>query len=307
MVGGLDLSRVLAQWGPTGFGAPGECPVEVPEWASLIEASPDPAVVFTVAQWRQIILSGYAWRVRDAATQIEMVLIPPGTFSMGCHPGTVNCSQNELPVHGVALTRAFYLGRYEVTQAQWSAVMGSNPSFFQGDSYPNSGTRPVEQVSWVSAQPFLAKTGMRMPTEAEWEYACRAGTMTAFHGYAGAPNGTNSGTTADVGAFAWFSGNNGSQGSGQYGTKPVGVLASNGFGLHDMSGNVAELINDWYSATYYASSPEINPPGPASGGGRVVRGGSWFDSAPVCRSHFRAVRAPTVVAAWLGLRVARDP
>ena len=132
----------------------------VPAWATLIEAAPDPAVVIDTNLRNAIIASGYAWRVRDNGTQIEMLLVPPGTFSMGCSASTRwACTSDENPVHTVTLTNAFYLARYAVTQAQWQATMGSNPSYFSG--YADSPSHPVERVSWTTIQGFLSATGMR--------------------------------------------------------------------------------------------------------------------------------------------------
>jgi formylglycine-generating enzyme required for sulfatase activity len=152
---------------------------------------------------------------------------------------------------------------------------------------------------------FLAGTGLRLPTEAEWEYACRAGTTIAFHGFTGYLNGTNDDTL--VGNIAWFTGNNGAFGTSTYGTKAVGQKLANGFGLHDMSGNVWEWVNDWYSSTYYASSPSSNPTGPASGTSRVLRGGGWYVFAGSARSSSRYFRAPGGVFDDIGFRVARNP
>jgi formylglycine-generating enzyme required for sulfatase activity len=208
----------------------------------------------------------------------------------------------------VTLTNAFYIGRYEVTQAQWQAKMGSNPSYWV--ARPQNGntadtSRPVEQVSWNTIQNFLTSTGMRLPTEAEWEYAYRAGTTTAFHGFTGYLNGTNDGTL--VGNIAWVSGNIGVSGTPNYGTKAIGQKAANGFGLHDMSGNVWEWVNDWYSSSYYASSPSSNPTGPASGTNRVLRGGYWSSSAFIVRSSNRLNLTPGSVSSINGFRVARAP
>jgi formylglycine-generating enzyme required for sulfatase activity len=245
--------------------------------------------------------------VRDNATNIEMVLIPPGSFNMGCSPSNQwSCGSAENPVHAVTLTNAFYMGRYEVTQAQWTAVMGSNPSAFQSASaqvpaaqVPN---RPVEKVSWNMIQDFLTATGMRLPTEAEWEYACRAGTTTAFHGWPAQTAGTNDDTL--LGDIAWFSSNSNNQ------TRPVGGKAPNGFGLHDMSGNVWEWVNDWYSGSYYASSPSTNPTGPSSGLNRVLRGGSWlYTASNYMRSSLRYnwYFVPGDTSINYGFRVARAP
>jgi formylglycine-generating enzyme required for sulfatase activity len=279
----------------------------VPAWATLIEAAPDPAVVTSATIRAAITATGYAWRVKDTATQIEMMLIPPGTFQMGCTASNqFACVANgpELPIHAVTLTNAFYMGRYEVTQAQWQARMGSNPSSFQSASsqvpaaqVPN---RPVEKVSWNTIQGFLAQTGMRLPTEAEWEYAYRAGTTTAFHGYTGNLSGTNDDTL--VGNIAWYGSNSNSQ------TRPVGGKLANGYGLHDMSGNVWEWVSDWYGSAYYSSSPQNNPTGPASGSLRVVRGGSWDDGLTNnLRASYRGDDAPDYAYFSIGFRVARAP
>ena len=328
MVNGADLGLVLAAWGSDGtdepgsdinadglvngadlafvIGAFGPC-ITVPSWATLIEAQPDPAVVWDADLRAAITATGLAWRVKDTATQMEMLLIPPGSFQMGCSASqSYSCQPDENPEHKVTLTNAFYLGRYEVTQAQWQARMGNNPSYFQSpssdvpaDQVPN---RPVERVSWnmiAGAGGFMAQTGMRLPTEAEWEYAYRAGTTTAFHGFTGYLNGTNDGTL--VGSIAWWGSNSNSQ------TRPVGGKAGNGFGLHDMSGNVWELVNDWYSSSYYASSPTQNPPGPASGTLRVFRGGSWNFSASVLRASYRYYSTPGYTNTNIGCRAARSP
>jgi formylglycine-generating enzyme required for sulfatase activity len=280
--------------------------VVAPSWATLIEALPDPAIVTNATLRAAITATGYAWRVRDNATNIEMVLIPPGTFNMGCSASnTHGCFSNESPIHAVTLTNAFYMGRYEVTQAQWTARMGSNPSFIQFPSaqvpaaqVPN---RPVEQVSWNMIQGFLSATGMRLPTDAEWEYAYRAGTTTAFHGWPAQTAGTNDDT--QVGNIAWWGAQSGGNSISQ--TRPVGGKAPNGFGLHDMAGNVYEWVNDWHS--YYASSPVTNPTGPASGSFRVLRGGSWAHDADSLRSSHRIFSTPGLTSVNVGFRVARAP
>ncbi|MBM4225939.1 MAG: formylglycine-generating enzyme family protein, partial [Gammaproteobacteria bacterium] len=278
--------------------------VVVPPWATLLEAAPDPAVVTSSTLRAAITATGLAWRVKDTATQIEMMLIPPGTFNMGCSASQqYGCSSNENPVHQVTLTNAFYMGRYEVTQAQWQARMGSNPSFFQSASaeVPQAQVpqRPVEQVSWSTIQGFLSQTGMRLPTEAEWEYAYRAGTTTAFHGYTGQEGGTNNDSL--LGNIAWFGSNSNSQ------TRPVGGKLGNGYGLHDMAGNVIEWVNDWYGSNYYSTSPSVNPPGPSSGSYRVLRNGVWFFNSSVCRASNRGSGNPDDSSGSLGFRVARDP
>jgi len=283
---------------------PKQVPFEV--WAEVIQAEVDPAVVTDATLRDAIKATGLPWRVRDKGTNIEMVLIPPGTFNMGCSASQQHgCASDgrENPVHQVTLTNAFYLGRYEVTQAQWQARMGSNPSRFQSASaeVPQAQVpqRPVENVSWNTVQGFLSQTGMRLPTEAEWEYAYRAGTTTAFHGYTGQVSGTNNDSL--LGNIAWFDSNSNSQ------TRPVGGKLGNGFGLHDMSGNVWEWVNDWYEENYYSTSPSLNPQGPSSGTFRVLRGGSWGDDSNSCRASRRLSLYPDDALPDVGFRVARTP
>jgi formylglycine-generating enzyme required for sulfatase activity len=274
-------------------------------WYLILEQNPNPAVVTDVTLRNAITATGYPWRVRDNWTQIEMVLVPGGTFTMGCTASNANvCNDDESPTHSVTITNAFYMGRYEVTQAQWQATMGSNPSAFQGASYPNAASHPVEQVSWNTVQGFLTATGMQLPTEAQWEYACRAGTTTAFHGFT--PNwvaGTNDQTL--VGNIAWYDGNNGASGSPTYGTKPVGGKAANGLGLHDMSGNVWEWCRDWYGA--YSAGAQTNPTGPATGNRVMIRGGSWNLNTNLVRSSVRKFDFPATPYLSIGFRVARPP
>ena len=294
-VDSADLGALLSLWG---------APCDPLPWATVLEFAPNPAVVTDAALRERIVATGFPWRVRDNGTQIEMLLVPPGTFNMGCSTSvSYSCNSDESPVHAVTLTNAYYIGRYEVTQAQWTARMGSNPSFFQSASaqvpaaqVPN---RPVEMVSWNTIQGFLAATGLRLPTEAEWEYAYRAGTTTAFHSMPALPNGTNLDT--QVGIIAWFNSNAASQ------TRPVGGKAANALGLHDMSGNVAEWVNDWFGNTYYASSPSTNPPGPQNGVYRANRGGSRWSLSDGLRSSERNGNNPTLVNSSIGFRVARNP
>ena len=291
IVGGADLGLLLGVWGA--------CPVTVPSWATLVEAQPNPVVVTDATLRAAISASGLAWRVRDTATQMEMLLVPQGTFTMGCSASNqYGCEGEENPTHSVTLTQAFYMGRYEVTQGQWVARMGSNPSYFQGASYPNAANRPVERVSWITIQGYLSATGMRLPSEAEWEYAYRAGTTTAFHSMPGYPNGTN--VENQAGTIAWYGLNSGSQ------THVVGGKAANALGLHDMSGNVWEWVNDWYVG--YSSGAQTNPLGPVSGVLRVLRGGSWgYGYAFTVRSSYRVMNTPDNLFNALGFRVVRNP
>ena len=268
--------------------------VIVPTWATLLEAFPDSTVVTDANLRAAIVASGLAWRVRDNGTGIEMLLVPAGTFTMGCSASTqYGCGSNESPTHQVTLS-AFYIGRYEVTQAQWTVKMGSNPSNFQGQS--DSPSRPVEQVSWNMIQGFNTATGLRLPTEAEWEYAYRAGKTAAFHSYPAQPNGFNDDTL--LGNIAWFNGNAGSQ------THAVGGKLANALGLHDMAGNVWEWCQDWYGP--YSSGSVTNPTGPTTGSNRLMRGGVWTNNSDNCRASQRNITTPGYVGSG-GFRAVRNP
>lgn len=299
VVNGADLTVVLANWGPMPE-PPGGCMF----WATVIEANPDPAVVTNAELRERMIATGLPWRVRDTATNIEMLLVPPGTFTMGCSPAPWSgCGADESPTHEVTLS-AFYIGRYEVTQAQWVSVMGNNPSNFQGQS--DSPSRPVEKIPWnLIANPggFNSQTDLRLPTEAEWEYAYRAGTTAAFHSYPGQPTGFNDETL--LGNIAWYPGNNGAQGTATYGTKAVGGKFANALGLHDMAGNVWEWCQDWYGG--YSSAAQTNPTGPATGSHRVLRGGAWTGYAIYCNAARRSALTPQTFSLLYGFRVAKNP
>ena len=188
--------------------------------------------------------------------QMEMVWCPAGKFMMGSNNG----EEDERPVHDVTLTKGFWMAKTEVTQAQWKSVMGNNPSRFQGDDLP------VECVSWEDCQEFCRKTGLQLPTEAQWEYACRAGSSRPHAG------------------TGWFSGN--SEGK----THPVGQKQPNAWGLYDMHGNVSEWCADWYGD--YPGGAVTEPTGAGSGVNRVLRGGSCRDNASNCRSANRGRSDP---------------
>ena len=217
---------------------------------------------------------------------IEMVKVEAGSFNMGATPEMEKPADREKPVHRVTLTNNYYIGKYEVTQALWQAVMGSNPSYFKGDDLP------VEKVSWNDCQDFISKlnamTGkrFRLPTEAEWEYAARGGKKSRGYQYSG------SNTLGDV---AWYHDNSGLT------THAVGTKQPNELGIYDMTGNVWEWCQDWYGS--YSSSPQTNPTGAVRGAFRVGRGGSWYLSAWECRSSCRGSYAPDDRYIVLGLRL----
>ena len=217
---------------------------------------------------------------------IDMVRVEAGTFTMGATPEMKDPWDDEKPVHQVTLTNDYYIGKYEVTQALWQAVMGNNPSYFKGDNLP------VEYISWDDCQEFISKlnsiTGktFRLPTEAEWEYAARGGKKSRGYQYSGSNN------LSDV---AWYKNNSGSK------THAVGTKQGNELGIYDMSGNVWEWCQDWKGT--YSSSSQVNPTGANSGFYRVFRGGSWGSSARSCRSSCRDFDTPVNRNINLGLRL----
>lgn len=217
---------------------------------------------------------------------VELVKVEAGSFNMGATPEMENPDEDEKPIHRVTLTNNYYIGKYEVTQALWQAVMGSNPSCFKGDDLP------VERVSWNDCQDFISKlnamTGkhFRLPTEAEWEYAARGGNKSRGYQYSG------SNTLGDV---AWYGDNSGSK------THAVGTKQPNELGIYDMTGNVDEWCQDRYGS--YSSSPQTNPTGAASGSDRVTRSSDWFFSAWNCRTSGRGVKPSGIRFNYLGLRL----
>ncbi|MFN7326821.1 MAG: SUMF1/EgtB/PvdO family nonheme iron enzyme [Chitinophagales bacterium] len=219
----------------------------------------------------------------------KMILIKGGTFAMGCTGEQEGCESDEKPVHRVTLGD-YYLGETEVTQAQWRAVMGNNPSYNTG-----CDQCPVEGVNWNDIQDFLRRLNersgslkYRLPTEAEWEYAARGGKESRGYRYPGSNN---------MGEVGWYGSNSGSN------THPVKGKHPNELGLYDMSGNVWEWCSDWYGD--YSSTAQMNPLGAASGSDRVVRGGSWYDYPPLCRVSNRADDTPDNRVNRLGFRLAR--
>jgi formylglycine-generating enzyme required for sulfatase activity len=221
--------------------------------------------------------------------EIEMVFVEGGTFTMG------NVSErdgagtyyydDEKPAHMVTVS-SFSIGKYEVTQAQWKAILKSNPSYFEGDNLP------VENVSWDDVQTFISRlneaTGKnyRLPTEAEWEYAARGSNQSQAYKYSGSNN---------IGDVAWYYNNSGDK------THPVGKKRANELGLYDMSGNVREWCQDWYGS--YSQSQQNNPTGPFYGSNRIGRGGSWNYNEVGCRIAARGSNASDYSYHNLGFRL----
>ena len=217
---------------------------------------------------------------------VGMVLmpVPAGEFTMGSKE-----HRFEVPAHKVKITKAFLIGATEVTQAQWKAVMGENTSVFKGDDLP------VENVSWEECQTFLKKLSekegktYRLPTEAQWEYACRAGSGKRY---------SFGDDAAELGDHAWYDTNSDTQ------THPVGLKKPSDWGLYDMYGNVSEWCQDTYAA--YEDKEQTDPSGPEKPGQRVVRGGAWYNLSNLCRSAVRGARRPGD-RYYFGLRVVLVP
>ena len=228
----------------------------------------------------------------EALPEIEMVFVKGGCFQMG--DTFRDGGEDERPVHEICV-EDFYIGKYEVTQAQWKAVMGDNPSGFKdcGDDCP------IENVSWDDVKGFIEKlrdkTGKRyrLPTEAEWEYAARSGGMGAKW------SGTND--VNKLTEYAWYADNAATK------THPVGQKKPNSLGIYDMSGNVSEWVMDRYDEKYYKQSPKENPRGPASGGYRVLRGGIFYDIARHTRTTSRDEYPQTYRISCVGFRLLMVP
>ena len=230
---------------------------------------------------------------------MDLKLIPAGEFTMGSSASEEGRDDDEYQ-HRVRLTQSFYLQTTEVTQGQWKSVMGTEP--WKGQEYVKEGDDyAATYVSHEDAIDFCRKLSAReggtyrLPTEAEWEYACRGGTQTMYSFGASA---------GQLGEYAWFAEN--AEKVGEEYAHRVGQKVANGFGLYDMHGNVYEWCSDWYDAEYYKSSPGVDLGGASSGSFRVLRGGSWGYAAGFCRSAFRYGNSPSYRYSGLGFRVARS-
>lgn len=222
----------------------------------------------------------------------DMVLVEGGTFLMGSdyYYYYDDDDDYDYPIHAVTLD-TYHIAKYPITQAQWVAVMGNNPSRFKGDDLP------VEKVSCDDVQVFLQKLNQltaphyifSLPTEAQWEYAARGGKHSKGYQYAGSNN---------IDEVAWYGDNSGSK------TQPVGQKNANELGLYDMSGNVWEWCNDWYDKAYYRNSPSRNPVNTTPATYRVLRGGSWGNLPQFCRVAYRNNFTPTNRTGYYGFRIA---
>lgn len=217
----------------------------------------------------------------------EMTFVEGGSFMMGASSNDTNVWGRELPQHQVVLD-SFYIGKYEVTQAFWTKIVGNNPSYFKlGDYYP------VENLSWEDCYLFISKlnevTGIyfRLPTEAEWEYAARGGAKESERL-----------NKLDLDKIAWYDANSENK------THPVGLKLANELELYDVCGNVWEWCSDYYGESYYASSPITNPKGPNTGILKVIRGGCWGTGARSCRLSYRYRGTPNIKSNMCGIRLA---
>jgi len=284
--GGLKPLMLYALVGVVGAGAGHAGDVKLPAaWTSETKqvkvATPNGEEVKTITYFTNSIGA-------------RLVLIPAGEYLMGSPESETGRGGNESPQHKVRITKPFYLGAHELTQRQYSAIMGSIQPRFQGDD------NPMEKVSWSDVNAFCEALSQRegvkyrLPTEAEWEYACRAGSTTPF--YFGATLSANqanfnvSGVREDAGAP-----------KGR--PMPLGSFPPNAFGLYDMHGNVFEMCQDWYDGEYYAKSPAEDPKGPGKGVSRVARGGSWSSPLPMVRSAARQWAQTPTRYGFMGFRV----
>jgi len=234
----------------------------------------------------------------DVELAMSMVWCPVGTFTMGSPSSELGRDSEDEPQHSVTICHGFWIGKYEVTQAQYRAVMGSNSSTFKGDNLP------VEEVAWYDAMEFCQKLTeieraagrlpngyeYTLPTEAQWEYACRAGTTTALNSGKNLSDKEQCSEMDEVGWY-WHNGGEENWNNNLTCTHPGGQKKPNKWGIYDMHGNVWEWCSDWYGS--YPTSPVTDPKGPGTGSYRVLRGGSWYYGADYCRSAYRGNGRPS--------------
>lgn len=235
-----------------------------------------------------VVLAATAWTASPAPKPgdvktnpkdgLKYVFIPPGKFTEGCSPGDNECYLDEFPTRPITLTRGYWLGQTEVTQAAYEKITGDNPSVFSG---PNL---PVDMVEWDDADYYCRQIDGRLPTEAEWEYAARAGTK-----------GSRYGKLDDI-AWYWKNSN--------FTTHPVGLKKPNAFGLYDMLGNVVEWTYSWYTVQH--SQENINPKGPSEAEFKSLRGGGWWDDPDLVRASYRSRIEPGDTDHNIGFRCAMD-
>ncbi len=231
---------------------------------------------------------------------IAFVWCPAGSFAMGRAPAETDSSPNEDPQHTVTFAQGFWISKYEITQAQWEAVMGNNPSDFSGGPLANRGNRPVENISWSDTQAFLtalnaARPGInyRLPSEAEWEYACRAGSTTRFF-WDDDPN------LAAMGDYAWYHANSNNE------THDAGGKQPNAWGIYDMCGNVWEWVQDCGHYGYAGAPADGTAWETGDCANHMVRGGSFYNGEG-CRSAFRGVMASESRFGDYGFRIVKVP
>lgn len=296
------------------------------EWAEVMDENPDPKIVLSADVRAAMLATKLPWKVRHKESGIEMLLVPAGEFAMGRTPGDNTLREDELPTHTVQISKPFYLGRCEVTREQWQKVMGSvheehvdvkSPESIRAaaltralragqteaaaqkiadaevEKQSKPKPLPVGMVSWTDCEAFCRKAAVRLPTEAEWEYACRAtDQLTSF------------GTVGKLNAVAWHGYNSDQR------AHPVGTKLANSFGFHDMFGNMREWVSDWYGP--YSSKTQSDPQGPESGLGKVLRGASWSWMMPAQNEYsaYRPSQRSVCVVGYaddsIGFRAARS-
>jgi formylglycine-generating enzyme required for sulfatase activity len=257
-------------------------------WAEVLEAEPDPLVVSDEGLRARLRATGLPWRVRAKGSGIELLLVPPGEYLRGAPLEDPEATDDERPQHTVRVVEPFYLGRYEVTQDEWRAVQGDDPSFFAA-ALEDTQRYPVEQVALFRVQEFLTAAGLELPTESQWEYACRAGDPAPRHG--------------PLDDCAWHHGN--ARGR----PHAVGTRAPNALGLHDLLGNVWEWTSSGFlPEEYLRHHAPLDARKRAVGTTKaVLRGGSWYDPPKRVRASARYSVERDFVGGHVGFRVLRAP